>query len=204
MSPFPNAISRSKISTRMTRPSQSNRVRIIGGQWRSRMVDFPSVSGLRPTPDRVRETLFNWLGQDLSGRRCIDLFAGSGALGFEALSRNAAHVTMIEEAPAAVRALTGNAEKLQAGDRLRLLRADALHFLGADEGIYDLVFVDPPYGAALLDRIWPLLDRRLTSGATIYAEDDRPVTPPGGWRIAKSSRAGGVHFYLMERASDEE
>jgi 16S rRNA (guanine966-N2)-methyltransferase len=187
----------------MTRSSQPNRLRIIGGQWRSRILDFPSVAGLRPTPDRVRETLFNWLGQDLSGRRCIDLFAGSGALGFEALSRNAAHVTMVEEAPAVVRVLTRNADKLEAGDRLRLLRADALHFLDADEATYDVAFVDPPYARDLIDRIWPLLDRRLASGASIYAEDDRPLTAPRGWRIAKSSRAGGVYFYLMERTSDE-
>lgn len=187
----------------MSKQTQSNRVRIIGGQWRSRIVDFASIPGLRPTPDRVRETLFNWLGQDLSGRRCLDLFAGSGALGFEALSRNAAHVTMVDQSEDVIRSLERNAEKLQAGAALRLSRADALHFLRDDQSIYDLAFVDPPYAADLHERVWPLLDRRLTAEASIYAEHDCPVSAPSGWAIAKSGRAGSVYFYLLKRTAEQ-
>ncbi len=109
---------------RRTRP---NTVRIIGGVWRSRLIEFPDAADLRPTPDRVRETLFNWLGQDLSGMACLDLFAGSGALGFEALSRGAASVIMVEKNSAALRALRDNAQKLGATG-LTVVRGDALEF----------------------------------------------------------------------------
>src|SRR5690606_30100363 len=131
-------------------PTARNRLRIVGGTWRSRVLTFPDALGLRPTPDRVRETLFNWLGQDLTGRRCLDLFAGSGALGFEALSRNAAHVDMVERARSVHAFLRRSAETLQAGARLHLVLADALEFLRAAQGQYDVVFLDPPYDSALL------------------------------------------------------
>ena len=109
------------------RRTKRNTVRIIGGVWRSRILDFPDALDLRPTPDRVRETLFNWLGQDLSGRTCLDLFAGSGALGFEALSRGAASVVMVEKDPAVLRALRDSAQKL-GGRNLTVVRGDALEF----------------------------------------------------------------------------
>ena len=115
----------------MPRSGERNAVRIIGGEWRSRLIRFPDAPGLRPTADRVRETLFNWLGQDLSGYACLDLFAGSGALGFEAASRGAASVTLVEKGRAAFEALQVNARLLHAG-QVRLERGDALEFLARD------------------------------------------------------------------------
>jgi len=133
----------------------NNRVRIIGGAWRSRVLRFPAVTDIRPTPDRVRETLFNWLGQDLTGRRCLDLFAGSGALGFEALSRGAAEVVMVERSRTVLGALRENGARLGAGaPRLRFVLGDALHFLDSPgEASFDVVFVDPPYGSRKLDLV---------------------------------------------------
>jgi 16S rRNA (guanine966-N2)-methyltransferase len=184
-----------------------NRVRIIGGQWRSRMLRFPDVPGLRPTPDRVRETLFNWLGQDLTGLTCIDLFAGSGALGFEAASRGARAVVLVECNREAVEALRANAAALHA-QSLEVVRGDALEFLsprGADieRRVYDVVFLDPPYafweqseGAAakLLSR----LGGHLASGARVYLESPAPMQLPPGWRSLKKQRAGAVHYQLLE------
>lgn len=122
-----------------------NRVRIIGGLWRSRLLAFPSRPELRPTPDRVRETLFNWLGQDLTGKTCLDLYAGSGALGFESASRGAHRVVMVERDLAAFGALETNRERLGA-QAVELQRADALEFLRRDRLRYDVIFLDPPFG----------------------------------------------------------
>ena len=187
----------------MARASTSNRVRIIGGEWRSRLIEFPDAEGLRPTPDRVRETLFNWLGQDLTGLRCLDLYAGAGALGFEALSRHAAHVTMIESSAPVHKALGANAERLGTGTRLRLHKGDALEFLRADSGQYDLVFLDPPYGSGLLARTWPILKLRLAANAWVYAENDNALNFDPDWVVRKSGRAGSVHYYLLEQRTDE-
>src|SRR5512134_3872213 len=151
-----------------------NRVRIIGGAWRSRLVSFPPRKDLRPTPDRVRETLFNWLGQDLTGLSCLDLFAGSGALGFEAASRGAQRVVMVESDAAAFRALTANREALDAAS-VQLRKADALEFLRTDAGVYDVVFVDPPFQAGYWPRIAPLLPPRLAPGALVYHESAQPA-----------------------------
>ena len=142
------------------RQKGSNSVRIIGGEWRSRRIRFPDAAGLRPTPDRVRETLFNWLGQDLTGRRCLDIFAGSGALGFEALSRGAAEVVMVESSRLAWRGLRATADELGAGARLRLVAGDALHFLAAPAGVFDIVFLDPPYGTGSGVKCWRGCPRR--------------------------------------------
>src|SRR5690606_16465600 len=120
----------------------ANRVRIIAGVHRSRVLRFPERPGLRPTPDRVRETLFNWLGQDLSGRECLDLFAGSGALGFEAVSRHARRVVMVEKDPQAYRALARNAAALGCEARVELHCADALEFIGDAGRAFDIVFLD--------------------------------------------------------------
>src|SRR3989304_1205494 len=139
-----------------------NRVRIIGGLWRSRMIPFPDLPGLRPTPDRVRETPFNWLGPDLAGKHCRDLDAGSGALGFEALSRGAASVTMVERAVRAWRALQANSALLGARG-LNLVCGDALEFLaGVSSGApvptrFDVVFLDPPFGEGIPEDLWPRL-----------------------------------------------
>jgi 16S rRNA (guanine966-N2)-methyltransferase len=186
-----------------TRPA--NRVRIIGGAWRSRTLRFPAAAGLRPTPDRVRETLFNWLGQDLSGRRCLDLFAGAGALGFEALSRGATEVVMVECSRAALAALRENAARLGAGARARFVHGDALHFLesGGAEA-FDVVFVDPPYASGLVAEVLPRLPGRLARGAAVYVESDARVVPAAPWRVRRYARAGAVHYHLIEQGADDD
>ncbi len=175
-----------------------NRVRIVGGSWRSRWIVFPSRRDLRPTPDRVRETLFNWLGQDLTGRTCLDLFAGSGALGFEAASRGAKRVVMVERDPATFRALQASRAALGA-DVVELKRADALEFLRADAGLYDIVFLDPPFNADYLPRIWALLPRHLSAEALVYCESGQRPAAPAGWEICKQGRAGQVLYQLLKR-----
>jgi 16S rRNA (guanine(966)-N(2))-methyltransferase RsmD len=175
-----------------------NRVRIIGGAWRSRLVHFPSRRNLRPTPDRVRETLFNWLGQDLTGKTCLDLFAGSGALGFEAASRGARRVVMVEQDLAAFRALAASRAALDAAT-VELKRADALEFFRDDDGVYDIVFLDPPFKADYWPRLVPLLPRHLAPEALVYHEGAaRPVLPPG-WAVHREGRAGQVTYQLLER-----
>jgi 16S rRNA (guanine966-N2)-methyltransferase len=176
-----------------------NRVRIIGGAWRSRLVRFPPRPDLRPTPDRVRETLFNWLGQDLAGRTCLDLFAGSGALGFEAASRGAARVVMVERDAAVYRALAESRAALDAAV-VELKRADALEFLRADGGVYDIVFVDPPYRSDLWPRVAPLLPQRLAPQALVYLERAGRAGPLAGWEVWRQGRAGQVAYQLLKRA----
>jgi len=177
-----------------------NKVRIIGGDLRRRMVSFPDEEGLRPTPDRVRETLFNWLGQDLGGRCCLDLFAGSGALGFEALSRGAARVVMVERSRRVCDALRRNAELL-AAKNLRLHCADALEFAtvaAADAAArFDLVFLDPPFRSDLLAQLLPRVAALLRPGAQVYVESAAAFEPAGGWRIKRQGRAGQVHYTLV-------
>lgn len=173
------------------------RVRIVGGLWRSRLVEFPSVAGLRPTPDRVRETLFNWIGQDLSGTTCLDLFAGSGVLGFEAASRGAKHVTLVERDSHAFAALERNAAAL-GGSNLVLCRSDARNFLRTAEKRYDIAFLDPPYGGSWLEQVVEPLQRVLAPGALIYAECERPLPALGDWRAIKHQRAGQVHYQLFD------
>src|SRR5688572_10591462 len=150
-------------------PAAKSRVRIIGGEWRSRIITFPPKADLRPTPDRVRETLFNWLGQELDGKICLDLFAGSGALGFEAASRGAKRVVMVDHDAGAFHALQNNAAALGAAT-VELRRADALEFLRADDGIYDVVFLDPPFRADYLPQVLPALVARLATGAMVHIE----------------------------------
>jgi 16S rRNA (guanine966-N2)-methyltransferase len=179
------------------RAAVKNRVRIIGGVWRSRLIAFPARPELRPTPDRVRETLFNWLGQDLTGKDCLDLFAGSGALGFEAASRGARRVVMIERDAQTFAALKDNAQRLQA-DSLEVRLADALEFLRADRGAYDVVLLDPPFGADFLPRVLSALPPRLASGALVYIEAPRAPQLPAGWEAWRSSRAGAVVYQLLK------
>jgi 16S rRNA (guanine966-N2)-methyltransferase len=179
-----------------------NQVRIIGGNWRSRLISFPPRIDLRPTPDRARETLFNWLGQDLNGKTCLDLFAGSGALGFEAASRGAKRVVMVERDPAAFRALRANAAALDAG-AVELKRADALEFLRADEGFYDVIFLDPPFRADYLPQVLPALIARLAKGAMIHVEAPRALALPPEWAVWRSDRAGAVTYQLLKWTGHE-
>jgi 16S rRNA (guanine966-N2)-methyltransferase len=172
-------------------------VRIIGGEWRRRLLEFPDAPDLRPTPDRLRETLFNWLGQDLTGETCLDLFAGSGALGFEAASRGARLSVLVERDAAAVRALEANRALLSA-QQVEIIRADALAFLQSDGRRYDVVFLDPPYRLNLLACVLPLLGRILAPGARVYLEADRALEPPIGFELLKQARVGQVHCLLLK------
>jgi len=177
---------------------RANRVRIIGGTWRSRLISFPPRTDLRPTPDRVRETLFNWLGQDLTGKTCLDLFAGSGALGFEAASRGARRVVMVEQDAVVFRALIASRAALDAAG-VELKRADALEFLRADNGVYDVVFLDPPFRTDHWPRLSPLLPRHLAPGALVYYESAARSGLPPGWEVCKQGEAGQVRYQLLRR-----
>lgn len=173
-----------------------SKVRIVGGSHRSRLITVADAIGLRPTPDRVRETLFNWLGQDLAGLHCLDLFAGSGALGFEAASRGAASVTMVEAAPKVMAHLRAAQAQLQFPN-VRLVGGDAAKFLQTCAGHFDVVFLDPPYRQNWLERLSPLLEPVLAEGARIYAEAEYPVTNLGRLRQTKTGTAGQVHYQLL-------
>ena len=193
-------------SARLGRP---NRVRIIGGLWRSRRIPFPDLPGLRPTPDSVRETLFNWLGQDLTGRHCLDLYAGSGALGFEALSRGAASVTMVERAARAWRTLQANAALLGARG-LNLVRGDALEFLaGVSLGApastrFDVVFIDPPFGEGFPEDLWPRLLESLSAEGFVYLECNAMFAGHPQLEMLRHGRAGAVHYHLLGRKRDDQ
>ena len=186
------------------------RVRIIGGQWRRTLIPVPAVPGLRPTPDRVRETLFNWLGQDLTGWRILDLFAGTGALGFEAASRGAQSVLMVERDSKALASLHTvrqrlNAQQvgLEAGDAMAV--AARLALTQARE--FDLVFLDPPFGADWPTRIRPLLGPLLAAGGWVYLEAETklnhqaeayPAWADAGFTVVRSASAGRVHYHLLK------
>jgi 16S rRNA (guanine966-N2)-methyltransferase len=176
-----------------------SRIRITGGEWRSRLIEVPDAPGLRPTPDRVRETLFNWLGHDLSGLACLDLFAGSGILGFEAASRGADHVALVEHSRPAFAALKKHADGF-ACPRLELFCCDALKFVPLSGRRFDLVFLDPPYGKGWLARIEPRLDQLAAPNARLYAEAEMPLERLGRWSVVKQGRAGQVFFHLLEQA----
>ena len=180
---------------------KTDRIRIIGGQWRSRLIQFADDELLRPTPDRVRETLFNWLGQDLRGKTCLDLFAGSGALGFEAASRGAKQVTMIEQNMKAVRNLHSSIERLGAS-QVKLEHVDARMFLTADSGRYDVIFVDPPFKSGLLAEVLPLLPAKLEEEGVVYVESSDKLLPDDTWSIWKQGRASHVHYCLLSLNPD--
>jgi 16S rRNA (guanine966-N2)-methyltransferase len=193
---------------RRATPSSGGRseVRIIGGEWRGRKLHFPDVAGLRPTPDRVRETVFNWLQFDLAGRRCLDLFAGSGALGFESLSRGAAEAIFVERDAAAADAIRAMLGALRC-ERGHVVQEDALAWLG--RGLsrpFDVVYVDPPYGQRLLPATLEQLERGgwLAPDAYIYLEDaaEHGVPDlPAGWGLHRSKRAGDVGYHLARRGA---
>ena len=185
--------------------ARTNQVRIIAGQWRGRRLVFPDIPGLRPTSDRIRETLFNWLAPVLPGARCLDLFAGSGALGFEAASRGAARVIMNDANPDVVRALRGSRESLGA-DQIEILGGDMRNCLAHARDAFDVVFLDPPFASPeLLIEATGLLSQlhRLKPGACVYIElpakrglDD----VPGDWELYREKRAGAVSYRLYRYA----
>ena len=179
-------------------------VRIIGGVWKRSKLPVADRPGLRPTPDRVRETLFNWLGQDLSGWRCLDAFAGTGALGFEAASRGASEVVLLERDPALVAQLAASKARLHA-EAVRIERADALQWMArAAPDTFELVLLDPPFDAPLALPAMAAASRIVAAGGFVYVEMPKPVDPAAveaaGLEPWRASRAGAVHFHLFRRA----
>jgi len=175
-------------------------VRIIGGRCRGRIVRFPPAAALRPTPDRVRETLFNWLGQDLAGRVTLEPYAGSGVLSLEALSRGAARAVAVDRDPKAVAAIAGHARAFGL-DGLEARRADAKAFLERDADRYDVVFLDPPFGDDPWPWLLPLATARLAAQGAIYAEAGHPLAAPPELEVVRSDRAGQVYYHLLRPAS---
>jgi 16S rRNA (guanine966-N2)-methyltransferase len=175
-------------------------IRIIGGTWRSRRLNVPVAEGLRPTPDRVRETLFNWLAPHLPGARCLDLFSGTGALCLEALSRGAGEVIMVEKAAPVADSLRANLELLRA-ENARVVCADATEYLARPHEPFDIVFLDPPFRSDLIARCSVLLAERrwLRGGGLVYIEAPARMEPlpiPEVWEIVRSKTAGEVGYHL--------
>jgi 16S rRNA (guanine966-N2)-methyltransferase len=168
---------------------------------RSRVISFPDAEGLRPTPERVRQTLFNWLGQTLYGRTCLDLFSGSGALGFEAASRGAERVVMVEKNPAVFRALQDNIKKL-ALSNISPHCQDGLEFAARDKQRYDVIFLDPPFQSEFLPKLFAALPARLNDNGLLYVESGGAISAPDGWQVVKSGKAGQVHYQLLKVQND--
>jgi len=188
-----------------TGKSQPGRLRIVAGKWRSRLLDIADVPGLRPTSERIRETLFNWLSMRIYGARCLDLFAGTGALGLEALSRGAAEAVFVEQSARAVRTLQGNISRLEA-DGAEVVQADAFAWLETAPAAFDIVFLDPPFAADSLDELCRLLEQRdvLASDALVYIEQDRSrseIELPEHWQLLKNKTAGNVRYMLARRTA---
>ncbi|CAN4268393.1 COG0742 N6-adenine-specific methylase [Methylophilaceae bacterium] len=183
-----------------SKASKTNQVRINAGVWRSRLLKFPDVEGLRPTPERVRQTVFNWLGQDLTGKTCLDLFAGTGAFGFEALSRNAKNVVMVENSVLAYQSLMQNQQLLDAKNS-HILRQDVLAFLSQNTQLFDVVFCDPPYHKAWLEKILPSLNQHLSPSGLLYIEAEFSLELRdllSGWQLVKQNKAGNVYYHLLK------
>jgi len=183
--------------------SQAGRLRIVAGNWRSRLLDIADVEGLRPTGERIRETLFNWLAPTIEGSRCLDLFAGTGALGLEALSRGASDVTFVERSAVAARQLRANIDVLEARGA-RVLEQDATDFLKSEPGgAFDIVFLDPPFALDAAEETCRLLANtsHLADTALVYIEDDRSreeLQLPEGWRELKNKTTGNVRYRLVQ------
>ncbi len=178
--------------------SSKGKIRIIGGEYRGRRIAVPERRDLRPTPDRVRETLFNWLGQTLETKTCLDLFAGSGALGFEAASRGAARVVMVESDRSVFAALKKTLDLIGAR-QIDLILGDAFDYLRKSDQRFDVVFLDPPFRQNALPALLERLPPRLALGARVYVEAADPLEPPEAWRELKRSRAGQVCYQLLEQ-----
>ncbi len=189
---------------RATKGGSTGKLRIVAGRLRGSRLPVPDHPGLRPTPDRVRETLFNWLMPVIDGARCLDLYAGTGALGIEAISRGADACTFVESERGLAQLLAENLARLKI-ENARVVQTDALSWLGGNAPQpYDIVFLDPPFGADLWDESARRLDAGwLAADAWIYVEApaDTPLAMPASWRLHRASRAGAVHFALYRRAA---
>lgn len=197
---------RSKPARTPTAPNSQGRsgfIRLISGQWKGRKLPVREVEGLRPTTDRVKETLFNWLAADVRGSRCLDLFAGSGSLGFEALSRYADHVMMVEMDRGAAQQLAKNLQTLQS-QQARIVNQDALTVLAGPSEPFDIIFLDPPFRRDLLDTVCQRLEQGgwLSAEALIYIEresEGEPPELPANWLLLKDKQAGQVRYQLYQR-----
>lgn len=186
---------------------KNGHIRIIGGRWRSRRLGWARVAGLRPSPDAVRETLFNWLPHRLHGQSCLDLFAGSGALGFEAASRGAPNVVLVESHPQAIQWLRANRGALRAEDRVDIFPGRVERFLrqhgrNARKG-FDIIFLDPPFAGGMIAPVCENLRGRglLNPGALVYIESPRvgpPLPVPPDWRVIREKRCGAVRSTLLQ------
>ena len=196
----------------MSRPKPSskkpsNQLRIIGGDWRGRKLSFPDVQGLRPTADRVRETLFNWLAPEITGAQCLDLFAGSGALGLEALSRGASKVSMVEADKNAAQQLRHNLSLLKA-DTSQVNQADAISWIAQQQGaLYDILFLDPPFRTGLADDCIKALaaNNLLKPQAWVYLEmgkEEALPQIPSHWHLHREKQAGQVRYQLYRVSSE--
>ena len=172
------------------------KIRIIGGTHRSRQLTVLDADGLRPTLDRVKETLFNWLGQDLTGQTCLDLFAGSGSLGFEAISRNAQSVTMVEKSSQVAQQLISNSKLLRA-ENCQIINSEAQRFLAKNSLKFDVIFLDPPYNSDLLEQSLRLISPHLAADGVIYIEYHQNKSDLSQFNILKHSQAGSVNYALL-------
>ena len=181
----------------------SGKVRIIAGKWRGRKLDVIDSPALRPTPDRVRETLFNWIQQEIVGARCLDLFAGTGALGFEALSRDASEVVMVESSPKIVELLEQHAQTLKSENHSIEL-ADGLSWLRQATKGFDIIFLDPPFEQGYIEKCCALIieESLLNANGLVYIESEKNLTLPDGWYIKKQKVAGQVQSLLIEQSQD--
>ncbi len=176
-------------------------VRIIGGDWRGTRLPVADRDGLRPTADRVRETLFNWLQPMLPGARVLDLFAGTGALGLEAVSRGAREAVLVERDPQLADGLRQLAAKLPGGERVQVVCADALSWLRATSGSFDLIFVDPPFAGDLWRPAFEAIESHLADEAWLYVESPTPTQPGAAWRPHRAGQTRDVHYALYRRGS---
>jgi len=179
-----------------------NQVKIIGGQWKRKNVSFIDAPGLRPTPSRVRETLFNWLDQDLTGKVCLDLFSGSGIIGFESLSRGASSVVMVEKSPQVFKMIQENKKLLQA-EKAQLHFMDALLFLQNSNAKFDIIFCDPPFNEGWADKLFPQLVNHLTKDGLIYFESESVLIEQSEFNVLKKRKAGNVFYHLVTLKNNE-
>ena len=184
------------------KPRPGNRLRIIGGQWRGRKLGFADAEGLRPTGDRIRETLFNWLAPHIAGARCLDAFAGSGALGLEAASRGAGEVLLLDNSADVIATINAHRKTL-GSDAFAARQANTLDWLGtAATQRFDIIFLDPPFGRELLAPAMASLQRHgwLANGALVYVETDRhtPAAAPPDWQLLKAKQSGAVDYRLYQ------
>lgn len=185
----------------------TGKVRIIGGRWRGRKLTVADAPGLRPTGDRARETLFNWLQHDIPGARCLDLFAGSGALGLEAASRGAASVVLVERDRRLAQALENLTGQWPGGEMVSVVHADALHWLEQAPGGWDIVMIDPPFDAGLHQPALAALAQpgKLAASARVYLESRARdgIEPGDGWQVLKDKRMGEVRLQLLRRSDNQ-